>query len=130
MGSNISKNQKRLQRKKRIRKKVFGTQLRPRLNVFRSAKHIYGQIIDDTSGHTLVAVSTIEKDFKTFSSAVEGQNETTAKKISEATLVGKLIAERALEKGIKQVVYDRNGYIYHGRVKAVSDGARKAGLDF
>lgn len=130
MGSNISKNQKRLQRKKRIRKKVFGTQLRPRLNVFRSAKHIYAQIIDDTCGHTIVAASTIEKDFTTFSSAVEGQNETTAKKISEATLVGKLIAERALEKGIKQVVYDRNGYIYHGRVKAVSDGARKAGLDF
>lgn len=129
MSANISKNQRRIKRKKRIRKKLSGTQERPRLNVFRSSKHIYAQIIDDSKGHTLVAASTIEKEFKTFVSSME-PDDAKGKKIFDAVSVGKLVAKRALEKGIKKVIYDRNGFIYHGRVKALSDGAREAGLDF
>ena len=122
MGFLDIKKQARLKRKKRIRKKVVGTEIRPRLCVFRSAKHIYAQVVDDTKGQTLAAASTLEKAVKDSS---EAQN-----KMSAATLVGKLLAERALGKGVKQIVFDRNGFRYHGRVKAVSDGARETGLKF
>ncbi|UCG06903.1 MAG: 50S ribosomal protein L18 [Desulfobacterales bacterium] len=122
MGFLDIKKQARLKRKKRIRKKVVGTEIRPRLCVFRSAKHIYAQVVDDTKGQTLAAASTLEKAVKESS---EAQN-----KMSAATLVGKLLAERALGKGVKQIVFDRNGFRYHGRVKAVSDGARETGLKF
>ncbi len=99
-----------------------GTVERPRLSVFRSAKHIYCQIVDDTAGATIVSASSVEK-------AVKDQPK-FENKVSTAVFVGKLIAERAMEKGVKKVVFDRNGFLYHGRVKAISDGARKAGLDF
>ncbi|MDL1963643.1 MAG: 50S ribosomal protein L18 [Deltaproteobacteria bacterium] len=122
MGSLDQRRLSRLKRKKRIRKSIFGTQQRPRLSIFRSAKHIYAQIVDDATGHTLVSVSTLEQLVK---ESPEYNN-----KISVAILVGKLVAERASERGIKKVVFDRNGFLYHGRVKAVSDGAREAGLDF
>ena len=122
MGSLNFKKQARLKRKKRIRKKVVGTGIRPRLCVFRSARHIYAQIIDDAKGQTLAAASTLEKSVKG-SSEIEN-------KMNAATLVGKLLAERAMGKGVKQIVFDRNGFLYHGRVKAVSDGARESGLKF
>jgi large subunit ribosomal protein L18 len=122
MGSMDKKRLARLKRKKRIRKSIFGTLQRPRLSIFRSAKHIYAQIIDDTTGHTLASASTLEKKAKEFP---EYKN-----KVSAATFIGKLVAERANEKGVKKVVFDRSGFLYHGRVKAVSDGAREAGLDF
>jgi len=118
---NISKAM-RLKRKKRIRKKIMGTPDRPRLSVFRSARHIYAQLIDDLSGKTLTAACSLEK-------TVKSQGPFKDKKAA-AEYVGKLIAERALGKGIKSVVFDRNGFLYHGRVKALSDGAREAGLDF
>lgn len=117
--ANISKNEKRLKRKIRIRKKVTGTAERPRLCVFRSSKHIYVQIIDDIAGKTLVAASTVEKDFVK-----------SGDKKASANTIGKLVAQRALENGIKKIVFDRNGFIYHGRLKALSDGAREAGLEF
>ena len=117
--NNISKNKKRLKRKIRIRKKLSGTTERPRLCVYRSLKHIYAQVIDDTSGKTLVAASTLEKDF----------SENGDKK-AKAKAVGKLLATRALDNGLKAIVFDRNGYVYHGRVKSLSDGAREAGLQF
>ncbi len=110
----------RLKRKTRIRKKITGTSQRPRLSVFRSAKHMYAQIIDDAAGATLVTASSVEK-------GVKGQPKFESKR-ALATHIGKLVAERALDKGIKQVVFDRNGFLYHGRVKALSDGAREAGL--
>ena len=122
MGSLNLRRKARLKRKKRIRKTISGTQQRPRLCVFRSAKHIYAQVIDDTQGQTLAAASSLEK-------AVKASADTKNKK-SAANMVGKLVAERVLEKGVKQIVFDRNGYLYHGRVKAVSDGARETGLDF
>jgi large subunit ribosomal protein L18 len=112
----------RLKRKKRIRKNISGSQDRPRMSVFRSTKHIYAQIIDDTDGKTLASASTMDKEFK--DSKVEG------KKAEIAKAVGKLIGKRAIDKGIKQVVLDRNGYLYHGRIKSLSDGAREAGLNF
>jgi large subunit ribosomal protein L18 len=112
----------RLKRKKRIRKKITGTDERPRMSVFRSAKHIYSQIIDDTKGITLVTASTTEKEVR--------EQQKFENKTAAAAYVGQLIAERAREKGITSVVFDRNGFLYHGRVKAVSDGARKAGLNF
>ncbi len=112
----------REKRKKGIRKKIFGTEERPRLSVFRTARHIYAQLINDVTGETLVAASTltksIQKDF-------EGKNKTEV-----ASVVGKKVAELALEKNFKKVVYDRNGFIYHGRVKALADAAREAGLEF
>ncbi|MGQ9481367.1 50S ribosomal protein L18 [Chloroflexus sp.] len=111
----------RLRRHNRIRKRVFGTPERPRLNVFRSHVHIYAQVIDDAVGHTLVAASTNEKGWS-------GSPELT--KTQEAALVGKLIAERALQAGITKVVFDRGGYKYHGRVKALAEAAREAGLNF
>ncbi len=112
----------RIKRKNRIRKNIFGTPKRPRLSVFRSAKHVYAQIVDDTCGHTLVAASSIEKAVTELPKFND--------KVALATFVGKLLGERAIEKGVKQVVFDRNGFLYHGRVKAVSDGARETGLVF
>ncbi len=118
----IKKRKAHIKRKKSIRRKVTGTSQRPRLCVSRSLKHLYVQVIDDTSGTTLVAASTYEKEVK--------ENQDPANKTAKANSVGKIIAGRAIEKGIKKVVFDRNGFLYHGRVKAVSDGAREAGLDF
>ncbi|WP_312641396.1 50S ribosomal protein L18 [Hydrogenoanaerobacterium sp.] len=112
-------NKARLKRHYRVRNKISGTAECPRLNVFRSAKHIYAQLIDDVSGVTLAAASTMDKGFEGF-----GGNKEAAHK------VGVAIAERALEKGIKDVVFDRSGYIYHGRVKDLAEGAREGGLNF
>ena len=109
----------RARRKRRIRKKVSGTTARPRLSVFRSAKHIYAQVIDDTSGTTLVSHSSRSKGFE-----AEGD------KTAAAREVGKLLAAACKEKGVEQVVFDRNGFIYHGRVKALADAAREGGLSF
>lgn len=109
-------------RHNRVRKHVQGTAERPRLNVFRSDKHIYAQVIDDTAGHTLAAASTIDTDLR---ADVDGKSKTDA-----AKLVGKLVAERAKKAGVEKVVFDRGGYKYHGRVKALADAAREAGLDF
>jgi large subunit ribosomal protein L18 len=111
----------RLKRQARIRKKIRGTAERPRLSVFRSARHVYAQIVDDSLGTTLVAASSVEKN-------IQEQPKFENKK-AVAVHVGKLIAQRALDKGIKKVVFDRNGFLYHGRVKALSDGAREAGLE-
>jgi large subunit ribosomal protein L18 len=122
MGSSALRKRARLKRKKRIRKKILGTQERPRLSVFRSSKHIYAQIIDDTLGHTLITASSVEKTVK--------EQPKFDDKVAEANYVGKLLGERAVAKGVKKVVFDRNGFLYHGRVKAVSDGAREAGLNF
>ena len=108
----------RIKRHARVRGKISGTAERPRLSVFRSEKNIYAQIIDDVAGNTLVAASSVEKDFG------PGSNKEAARK------VGKLIAERALAKGIEEVVFDRGGYIYHGRVAALAEGAREGGLEF
>ena len=112
-------NAQRLKRHKRVRAKISGTPERPRLNVFRSRQNIYAQIIDDVSGNTLVSASTVEKDFSGY-----GGNKEAARKI------GKLIAERAKAKGIEAVVFDRGGYIYHGRVAELAEGAREGGLQF
>jgi len=112
----------RKRRHRRVRKKVVGTAERPRLNVFRSLKHIYAQVIDDDKGDTLVAASTLDPELR------EKLNGLT--KTEQAELVGKLVAERALALGIKKVVFDRGGYKYHGRVKALAEGSRKAGLEF
>jgi len=112
-------NVKRKKRHKRVRGKITGTSQRPRLNVFRSERHIYAQIIDDTQGSTLCSASSVEKEFKGSGSNKEG-----------AKLVGKAVAERAKAKGIETVVFDRGGYIYHGRVKELADAAREGGLVF
>ncbi|MEA3280496.1 MAG: 50S ribosomal protein L18 [Thermodesulfobacteriota bacterium] len=131
MGSLSFKPQARIKRKKRIRKVLVGTKQRPRLSVFRSANHIYAQVIDDTCGHTIAAASTVEKAVKeNFAQALNNSSDLNKGKVLAAVYVGELVAERAAEKGVKQVVFDRNGFLYHGRVKAVSDGARKAGLVF
>jgi len=122
MGKLDLKKKARLKRKKRIRKHLVGTQQRPRLNVFRSSKHIYAQVIDDEQGHTLVAASSLEKTVK--------EQPKFENKIAAADFVGKLIGERAIKKGLKKVVFDRGGFLFHGRVKAVANGAREAGLDF
>jgi large subunit ribosomal protein L18 len=112
----------RQRRHRRVRYKVSGTQERPRLAVFRSLEHIYGQVIDDVNGRTLVAASSLEPAFK----GEEGQISKTAL----ASRVGKLLADRAKEKGITDVIFDRGGYLYHGRVKALADSAREEGLQF
>ncbi len=104
----------------RIRKRIFGTPDRPRLTVYRSLQHIYAQIIDDTKGHTLVAASSLERAIR----------EKPGTKTEKAYLVGQLLAQRALAKGIQKVAFDRNGYKYHGRVKALAEGARAGKLDF
>ncbi|HHY12835.1 MAG TPA: 50S ribosomal protein L18 [Firmicutes bacterium] len=116
------KHEKRARRHRRVRRKVVGTPERPRLNVFRSLNHIYAQIVDDTARETLVSASSREETFE--ASGKSGAN------AEGATVVGNLIAKRALEKNIKHVVFDRGGYRYHGRVKALADGARQGGLDF
>lgn len=123
MGATDNKRVARFKRKVRIRQRIKGTADKPRLSVFRSSKHITAQVIDDVAGQTLAAASSLEKE-------VRGQKASFDNKTALATFIGKLIAERAQEKGIKQVVFDRNGFLYHGRVKAVSDGAREAGLKF
>jgi large subunit ribosomal protein L18 len=121
--SHDSKNQIRVRIHTRIRRRVKGTSERPRLAVFRSVKHIYAQVIDDLKGHTVVAASSTEKGAPLGKSASGGN-------LAGAKSVGKLVAERAKEQGIKAVVFDRGGYLYHGRVKALADAAREAGLDF
>jgi large subunit ribosomal protein L18 len=113
----------RKRRHVRVRAKVSGTQMRPRLNVFRSNAYIYCQVIDDTAGHTLVAASDIDADLANLDA---GKGTKTVR----ANAVGKLIAERAKAAGINAVVFDRGGFLYHGRIKAVADGAREGGLDF
>ncbi|MBZ4663306.1 MAG: ribosomal protein [Caloramator sp.] len=117
-----SRSEQREKRHLRVRKKVYGTAERPRLNVYRSEKHIYAQIINDEMGVTLVAASSLDKELK-------GKLECGSNK-EAARVVGELVAKRALEKGIKKVVFDRGGYIYHGRVKELAEAAREAGLDF
>ena len=112
-------NKARLKRHMRVRAKISGTPERPRLSVFRSAKHIYAQIIDDVNGKTLGSASSLEKDF-----SCEGTKTDAAKQ------VGVNVAERAKAKGIENVVFDRGGYVYHGRVKALAEGAREGGLQF
>ena len=112
----------RLKRRQRIRRKISGSEARPRLSVFRSTRHIYAQIIDDGKGQTLVAASTLSGELKDKLSGL--------KKSDAAKEVGKLLAAKAREKGIAQVVFDRNGFIYHGRVKAVADSCRENGLEF
>lgn len=119
MVSKTSSNKQRLKRHKRVRAKISGTAERPRLNVFRSLSNIYAQVIDDVSGTTLVSASTLEKGFEG-----NGGNSEAARK------VGLTIAERAKEKGIECVVFDRGGYLYHGRVKELAEGAREGGLQF
>jgi large subunit ribosomal protein L18 len=121
--SNSSFHQSRREmRHKRLRKKLAGTQERPRLAVFRSNHHIYAQVIDDAAGHTLVAASTLDPDFKSQPS--------TDGKIDSATAVGTSIAQKAKDAGIERVVFDRGGYAYHGRVKALAEAAREVGLEF
>lgn len=122
MGSIDIRKQARIKRKKRVRKKIQGTLERPRLSVFRSSKQIYAQLIDDTHGNTIVSVSSMEKVVK--------DHQKFENNIEKAVFLGKLIGERALKKGFSKVVFDKNGYLYHGRIKAVSEGARQAGLVF
>ncbi len=119
MVSKFDSNQARLHRHVRVRGKISGDGQCPRLNVYRSRNHIYAQIIDDVKGVTLVAANSVEKDFD-----MSGGNKEAAKK------VGEMIAKRAVEKGITEVVFDRGGYIYHGRVKELAEGAREGGLKF
>lgn len=116
------RNKKRVERHNKIRNKIVGTPERPRLNVFRSSKNIYAQIIDDANGNTIVQASTKDKEI------LEKITEMT--KVEVAKLVGAELAKRAQEKGIKSVVFDRGGYLYHGRVKSLAEGARENGLDF
>ena len=118
----IDKNANRLARHARVRKKISGTADRPRLDVYRSNSHIYAQVIDDTTGNTLVAASTLEAEI---AAAVKEMTKTEA-----AKTVGKIIAERALAKNIKTVVFDRGGYLYTGRVQALAEAARESGLEF
>lgn len=119
MVKTFDKNAQRMKRHTRVRGKISGTPERPRLNVFRSETNIYAQIIDDVNGTTLVAASSLEKDFQ-----CDGDKKAAAKK------VGQMVAERAKAKGIETVVFDRGGYIYHGRVQALAEGAREGGLQF
>ncbi|MBD5584851.1 MAG: 50S ribosomal protein L18 [Clostridia bacterium] len=122
MIKNIDKNEERLRRHARVRKKISGTAETPRLSVYRSLNHIYVQVIDDVKGVTLCSASTMEKDVKAKISKMT--------KTDAAKEVGKAVAEKAKKLGIKSVVFDRGGYIYTGRVQAVADGAREAGLNF
>ena len=122
MGSLSKKKEAHLKRKRRVRKRVFGTDDRPRLTVFRSARHIYAQVVADTTGHTLSSASTLDKEPR--------QRFPFESKVEAAKFVGKLVAQRAMEKGVSRVVFDRNGFLYHGRVRAVSTGAREQGLKF
>lgn len=119
MAFNKLKRRERI--KRRVRKDITGTTERPRLSVYRSNKQIYAQLIDDSIGKTLVAASSIEKDIA---------SKELSNKIEQASVVGELIAKRAVEAGVEACVFDRNGYLYHGRVKSLADGARKGGLKF
>lgn len=118
----VSRSQRRVRKHVRVRKGVSGSTERPRLNVFRSSKHIYAQIVDDVKGHTLTAASSLSKE-------LDGQFKTGANKAA-ARAVGKLIAQKAKEKSISKVVFDRGGYLYHGRIKELAEGAREGGLKF
>ncbi len=118
----IDRRVARLRRHRRVRKYVVGTSERPRLNVFRSLRHIYAQVIDDSQEHTLVSVSTLDPEVKAQLQDLP--------KAGQARVVGKVLAERALNRGVKSVVFDRGGYKYHGRVKALADAAREGGLEF
>lgn len=117
-----SRSEAREKRHYRLRSKISGTAQRPRLAVYRSDKHMYAQIIDDMAGHTLVSASTVEKEAK------EKLDKTSNK--DAAKFVGELVAKRAIKKGIKEIVFDRGGYIYHGKIKALAEAAREAGLQF
>jgi large subunit ribosomal protein L18 len=117
-----TRTQARQRRHQRVRRKVEGTPERPRLNVFRSLSHIYAQVIDDAAGQTLVSASSLEAELH---EQMSGRSKT-----DQAKTVGKVVAERAKEKGIDKVVFDRGGYRYHGRVKALADASRESGLDF
>lgn len=119
MVSKVDTNKKRIRRHKRVRGKIFGTAQRPRLCVYRSLANIYAQIIDDENGKTLASASSLEKEFSQY-----GGNKEAAK------LVGAAVAKKALESGITEVVFDRGGYVYHGRIEALAEGAREAGLKF
>ncbi len=122
MAKRISRSKARQRRHLRVRKRVYGTPEKPRLNVFRSLTEIYAQVIDDEAGTTMVSASTIDRDLR---EDISGKNKT-----EQAKQVGKVLAERAKSAGIKQVVFDRSGYKYIGRVKALADGAREGGLQF
>ena len=122
MVSKVSRAEVRAEKHRRLRRYLSGTAERPRLAVFRSNKHMYAQIIDDTVGKTLVSASTLQKDVK---AELEKTNDVAA-----AAYLGTVIAKRALEAGIKEVVFDRGGFIYHGKVQALADAAREAGLEF
>lgn len=122
MGATNPTKLARSKRKQRIRKYLSGTEQKPRLSVFRTSRHIYAQLIDDVSGHTLAAASSVEPAVM--------KKEKFENKVAVAEYIGKVLGERAIEKGVKKVVFDRNGFLYHGRVKAVSKGARDAGLEF
>ena len=118
----IKRNETRKKRHIRVRQKVYGTPERPRLNIYRSNNHIYAQVIDDIDGHTLVSASSLDKELK--EKLPSSQNKEAAK------LVGELVGKRALDKGINEVVFDRGGHIYHGRIRELAEGAREAGLKF
>ena len=115
----LEKDRKRLRRKIHIRKRIFGTAERPRMTVTKSNRHLSVQVVDDTKGHTLVSASTLEKELRGIKATVEGAGQ-----------LGEIIGKRVLEKNIKSVVFDRNGYLYHGIVKALADASRKAGVVF
>jgi large subunit ribosomal protein L18 len=121
------REQARRRRQERVRKKVQGTPTHPRLSVFKSAKHIYGQLIDDVHGNTIAAASSLSPSFLERMQSVEGAS---GGNLGGAKIVGELIAEQAYAKGITQIVFDRNGFLYHGRVKALAEAARAAGLQF
>ena len=123
MGSLNLRRQARLKRKKRIRKTIVGTQMRPRLCVFRSARHIYAQVIDDVAAKTLVGASSLKQDIRDKVKKQGGNKK-------GAAIVGEFIAKSAQEKGIKRVIFDRNGFLYHGRVKVLAEAAREHGLEF
>ncbi|MDY6837953.1 MAG: 50S ribosomal protein L18 [Thermodesulfobacteriota bacterium] len=122
MGRLSKKKEARLKRKRRVRKRVFGTQDRPRLTVFRSARHMYAQVVVDTTGNTLAAASTLDKEVR--------EHPPFESKVEAAKFVGELVAQKAMQKGVSGVVFDRNGFLYHGRVRAVATAAREKGLDF
>jgi large subunit ribosomal protein L18 len=121
----VSKDKTRQKVHSRIRKTLAGTTERPRLNIYRSVNHIYAQVIDDAKGVTIVSATSVEKG-----KGAKGDKRPTGGNVASAKDVGKLIAQRAQDKGIKQVVFDRGGYLYHGRIKALADAAREAGLEF
>ena len=122
MKPEVNREKARDRRHRHIRKRVVGTPVRPRLNVFRSLNHIYAQVIDDSAGLTLASASTLDHEVR---DQVVG-----LKKTEQASVVGKIVAERAVAKGVEKVVFDRGGYKYHGRVKALAEAAREAGLEF